>query len=603
MRVSEGTLTEIKSSTDIVDLVSGYIQLQKRGKTFLGLCPFHEDRTPSFDVDPERQRYRCWSCGQHGDVFQFLIEHEKISFVEAVEMLAERAGIRIENQDDSTTALGRSKKTDLYAVLSWSRELFKRFLHAPQAERARTYLKDRGFTEETIEGFHLGAAPVSPDFLRVMARKNSVSEQHLLEAGLLQESERGGLYEPFRNRVLFPIHDPLGRVIGYGGRVLDDSKPKYRNSPETAIFQKRKNLFGLDVAKKSRDDGLPIALVEGYTDAIMAHQAGFPRVVAGLGTALTEGQARLVRRYSSRICLLYDGDESGRKAVEAGTEVCLRAGLQVLVSWLPAGSDPCDLIRAEGAEGFQNLLLRARDYFDDRLDNAGNLPERERAELAAKLLNKVRCVEDVLIRDAMTRRIAEELKLTESAVRGWLDQRRDGAPARRSRQAPLPARERTSPAEIAGRDLLKEALFFPHLARAVSETLEAEDFPTRPQRLVYEAILRNLAAGSIGSEVGDPETRKPVGPDEIPLLLEEPDARALAHALLADPSISGEEATLRVEANLAYFTKQKTERELAQNRLELHRVLSEEGDDHEKDRVMLEYLDRLRQKAGKSADG
>ncbi len=583
MRVAEGTLAEIKAATDIVDLISSYLQLQKKGKSFLSLCPFHDDSNPSFDVDPERQRYRCWSCGQHGDVFQFLIEQEKISFMEAAELLAERAGIQFQPAaPDSGNHLSSGDKKHVLAVLTWSRDLFSKVLASPLGKGASEYFENRGFSPKIIESFRLGFCPEGFEFLRDMARRNSVPEELLLKAGLLQKSERGSLYEPFRNRVMFPIHDVLGRVIGFGGRVLDDSKPKYRNSPETSVFQKRRNLFALEQAKKATADGQPLVVVEGYTDVLMAHQAGFCGVVAGLGTALTEGQARLLRRYSTQVVLLYDGDESGKKAVDGAAEVCLAVGLEVRVAWLPQGQDPCDVIRSEGEEGFRRRVEGARDYFDDLFDGADRLSERERATLAAKCLDKVRCVEDLLVRDALTRRVADELSLSESAVRGWLIQRKDGMAERRKQAAQGEVVKRQSPQELAGLALLREALNFTQQAITIVDSLQSTELPTRAQRLIFEAVRTNLEQG--GSRKGD----------DVTLMIEDPEARTLAHLLLADEPVSDDESRERVTASIEYFRRQRAENDLARSRTELNRVLNEDGDEGKRDGVLGDYLDRLR---------
>jgi DNA primase len=325
--------------------------------------------------------------------------------------------------------------------------------------------------------------------------------------------------------------------------------------------------------------------MEGYTDVMMCHQAGLSRAIGCLGTALTLEQAKLIRRYTRSVCLFYDGDKSGRAAVEAGTENCLRAGLQVLVASPPDGLDPCDLVCEQGAGALEEVVSGARDYFVDRLDVSG-LDERQRAELAASLLGKINCIDDVLLVDALVPQIASRLQLREAAVRTWLKQ----GDARRRPVGDGVTPERKAPSsrrEIAGRELLREALHFPHLAEIIRREMDSGELEDLGQRLLFEAIVK-VAEGTT-----------PPGNDDVTLLLEDTDARRLAHRLLGEPAGEASTAEERVQASLEFLRRDRAGRELSDERARVLQTLGEEGDEGEKDRVMTDYLDRLREEAGR----
>jgi DNA primase len=348
---------QIRDAIDIVDLVGSYLTLRRAGATFKALCPFHEEKTPSFTVNPGRQIFKCFGCGAGGDVFKFVQMRENVDFGESRRILAERAGIELERHAPSGPA--GAGKTELARANDWARRVFRKNYEGSGGEEARKYVEKRGISPEMVEAFGLGLAVDSYDSLIRQAGLSKVDLKLLLAAGLVKESPRGGYYDTFRNRLIFPIVDTNDRVIGFGGRTLADDPAKYLNSPATALFDKGTSLFGLDRGRQAIAAAGRVIVVEGYTDCIMAHQHGFNETVATLGTAMTEAHARLLRRYTDRVILLFDSDEAGQRAADRALAVTVTVGLDVSLTRVPEGKDPCDYLLSAGKSGFSEVLNRA----------------------------------------------------------------------------------------------------------------------------------------------------------------------------------------------------------------------------------------------------
>lgn len=348
---------QIRDAIDIVDLVGSSISLRRAGSAFKGLCPFHEEKTPSFTVNPARQIFKCFGCGAGGDVFKFVQLRENVDFTEARRILAERAGISLETHSGPGPA--GPGKTDLARVCDWARGVFRRNYEGSGGEHVRAYVAKRGISPEMVEAFGLGLAVDSYDSLMRQADLSKVDHKLLLAAGLVKESQRGGYYDTFRNRLMFPIVDTNSRVLGFGGRTLGEDPAKYLNTPATALFDKGTNLFGLDRARQAIVDKGRAIVVEGYTDCIMAHQHGFCETVATLGTAMTEAHARLLRRFTDRVILLFDSDEAGQRAADRALAVTVTVGLDVALTRVPEGKDPCDYLLSAGETGFSGVLNEA----------------------------------------------------------------------------------------------------------------------------------------------------------------------------------------------------------------------------------------------------
>ncbi len=362
MYYSDELIEEVRTRNDIVDVISGYVRLQRKGSNYFGLCPFHNEKSPSFSVSRQKQMYYCFGCGAGGNVFTFLMEYENFSFMEAVKFLADRAGIELPQQEYSKEA---KEKADLKAsILEVNKTAAKYFyvqLKSERGEQAYTYLKDRGLSDETITAFGLGYSNKFSDDLYKYLRGKGYSEELIRQAGLVNTDERSGVYDKFWNRVIFPIMDVNSRVIGFGGRVMGDAKPKYLNSPETAVFDKSRNLYGLNRARTSRKPYF--LLCEGYMDVISLHQAGFTNAVASLGTALTPGHASLIKRYVREVYLTYDSDEAGTKAALRAVPILKEAGISAKVIRMDPYKDPDEFIKNLGAEEYEARIEKARNGF------------------------------------------------------------------------------------------------------------------------------------------------------------------------------------------------------------------------------------------------
>ena len=369
MRYSDDIIEEVRSKNDIVDVVSQYVKLTRRGSSYFGLCPFHNEKTPSFSVTPGKQMYYCFGCGAGGNVFNFIMEYENFTFGEALKYLADRAGVELPKIEYSKEV--REKAKEKSELLEYYYQL-----RTEKGAAGYQYLSGRGLTEETMRSFGLGYSDKFSDGLYRYLKSKGYKDDRLRESGLFNVDERHGMYDKFWNRVIFPIMDVNNRVIGFGGRVMGDGKPKYLNSPETKIFDKSRNLYGLNVARKTRKNY--IILCEGYMDVISMHQAGFTNAVASLGTALTSGHASLLKRYTQEVLLLYDSDEAGVRAALRGIPILREAGVNSRVVDLKPYKDPDEFIKNMGAEAFEDRLNRASDSFMFRVRVAeGEFPMEE----------------------------------------------------------------------------------------------------------------------------------------------------------------------------------------------------------------------------------
>lgn len=371
MRYSDDIIEEVRSKNDIVDVVSQYVRLTKKGNSYFGLCPFHNEKTPSFSVTPGKQMYYCFGCGAGGNVFNFIMEYENYTFGEALKHLADRAGVELPKIEYSREV--RQKAQEKAELLEINKQAAQYFYYQLRTEKGQTgldYLKNRGLSEETMRKFGLGYSDRAGGGLYLYLKAKGYPDDRLRESGLFNVDERHGMYDKFWNRVIFPIMDVNNRVIGFGGRVMGDAKPKYLNSPETKIFDKSRNLYGLNIARTTRKKYL--ILCEGYMDVISMHQAGFTNAVASLGTALTSGHASLLKRYTQEVLLLYDSDEAGIRAALRGIPILREAGVNSRVVSLKPYKDPDEFIRNMGPEAFEQRLEEARDSFLFRVEVAEN---------------------------------------------------------------------------------------------------------------------------------------------------------------------------------------------------------------------------------------
>jgi len=423
LQIPEEVIEKIKEQNDIVDIISENVRLKKAGKNYMGLCPFHNDKSPSFSVSSEKQIYKCFSCGEAGNVLTFIMKYKKLAFLEAAKYLADKASIplQIEGQENSRIS---KKKELLYKVNVDAARYY--FANLQNFKIAKEYFLKRGMKEETIKRFGLGYSHDSWKGIINFLRTKGYKDDLLLEAGLISKNEKtGNVYDRFRNRVMFPVFDVKGKVIGFGGRVLDDSKPKYLNSPETMIFQKGINLYGLNFAVKNGLQEDYIIIVEGYMDLISLHQYGITNAVASLGTALTVNQARLLKRHVSKVIISYDADLAGQTATLRGLEILRNAGFDVKVLTVPEGKDPDEFVRNNGKEAFLRLAKEALpliEYKIKKVADGVNLKDGndlvKYGEKFADILVDLNPVE----KDVYIKKISEETSIKEQALYDLLSQ-------------------------------------------------------------------------------------------------------------------------------------------------------------------------------------
>jgi len=422
MKIPEEKINEVKEATDIVDVISQYVPLKRKGNSYFGLCPFHQEKTPSFHVDPVKAFYHCFGCGEGGNVFSFIMKMDRVSFPEAVQSLARKANIELPKIEEDSEA---SRETEaLYHVNRMAAEFFRECLLKTKAgQKAEEYISNRGFESEITEKFLIGYAPNRWDGLILKAERESVSMENLEKAGLIIPRRDGsGFYDRFRGRLMFPVLNTSGRVVGFGGRALKEDKrtPKYINSPETRIYRKSHILYGLYQSRDGIRQKDQVIFVEGYTDLMRLHQFGFVYGVATSGTALTEGQARLVSRYTRNVLLVYDGDSAGFGAAVRGADVLLASGLHVQVCPLPPGSDPDTFLKENGGKAFQQTLSGAKTLVEFQLSQQKKKQKlktpSDKSQAATDLLETIGKIRDPMERQLMVRELAENLGIDEALL-------------------------------------------------------------------------------------------------------------------------------------------------------------------------------------------
>jgi len=517
----------IKEANDIVDVVGSYINLRPAGPTFKGLCPFHDDQRPSFDVDPRRQRYKCWACGAYGDVIKFVQEFEHIEFLEARELLARRAGITLENHKKNPQEPSRASMLD---VMRWAQAQFQEsLLETPQAETARKYLGERRLTGESVRKFGLGYAPDSWDWLAGRAMNDGMPADLLETVGLIAKRNEGrGYYDRFRDRVIFPIRDLRGQTVGFGGRILptspqlqrDNPPPKYYNSAETPLFSKSDQLYGIDVAREAATKAGCLAIVEGYTDVMMAHQHGVCHVVATMGTALNARHIKKIRNLVQRVVLVFDADAGGETGIGRALEVFVNQDLDLRVATLPEGLDPCDLLSAQGPAPFREALEQAVDVFEYKLQRVwareasqGLEGQRRASDQMLTILAATPQERSVKL-ELMINRIAHRLNLKEETLwkrlRELRERRTDAGRAdtdRWERGQPLTpapslqggegrlAEERSAPAAPYERELLELLLADASLVARASAEVTLDEVEHPGLRTILDGLYRLHAEG------------------------------------------------------------------------------------------------------------
>ncbi|MCR5201988.1 MAG: DNA primase [Lachnospiraceae bacterium] len=504
--ISPETKEEILNRIDIVDIIGSSVNLKRTGSTFTGLCPFHNEKTPSFSVNPNLQIYKCFGCNASGNVITFLMDYEKMTYIEAMEYLAERAGVTIDNKGKKGPSHSQDEKEKLMEINKQAALFYYKKLKSEEGSIGYKYFKERGLSDETIRHFGLGFSGKSSGELYSLLKGQGYNDKLLEESGLFKFEEKG-VYEKFWNRVMFPIMDRRNHVIGFGGRVMSDVKPKYLNSPENMIFLKRKNLFGLNYALKSRKKYY--ILCEGYMDVIALHQAGFDSAVASLGTAFTEEQAQIMKRFVNEVLLTYDSDEAGVRAAMRAIPILRNQGLSARVINLEPYKDPDEFIKAEGSEAFEERIKKAKNGFifqAEVIKSRYNLTDPDERTRFINEISELICdVPDEIARDSYIKTSSTEyaidLNMLKRSVTAGL-QKREG----RVRKSVKTLEERKSEAEQKKKEtginksyaliiswLIKE----PKDYEFISKWIGPEDFINEDYKVIAEKIFDGIKNGNL----------------------------------------------------------------------------------------------------------
>lgn len=414
----EEIIEEIRVNNDIVEVVSEYVKLDKKGKDYFGLCPFHKEKTPSFSVVPSKQIFYCFGCGKGGNVFQFVMNIENLDYAETIKHLADRARIQLPEGDSREDMEKARLKQKLLQINTEAARYFHSQLKAPQHRNAAEYLSKRGISENTIRKFGIGYCPEEWDSLFRHFQEKGYARDELLHSGLVLPSKNGGCYDRFRHRVMFPIFDIRGNVIGFGGRVMDGSHPKYMNSPETLVYNKGRHLFAMNFAKNAGDKKLVV--VEGYMDAISLHQYGIQNAVASLGTALTEGQGRMLKKYAEEIIISYDADTAGQAATMRGLDLLNELGCSVKVLQVPDGKDPDEFIRKHGPDEFRRLIDNSISLVEYKIKVLKNQIDTSNTDGKINFLNRSTAVlakiDNRVEREMHVKKLAKDYEISEESI-------------------------------------------------------------------------------------------------------------------------------------------------------------------------------------------
>ena len=417
-RYSDEIIDDVRQSNDIVDVISQYVRLKRSGRNYFGLCPFHNEKSPSFSVSPEKQIFHCFGCGVGGNVFTFLTKIEGINFVEAVQLLAERANIQLPTLENNVDSAKEALKAKVYKVNEFTAKYYHENLYRPESKMAQEYIKKRKLSNETLKAFQIGFSGKFDELYREL-KKQGFEDREILESGLVNKNERGQYIDRYRNRLMFPICDARGRVIAFGGRVLDDSKPKYINSPENIVYSKGRHLYGLNVAKKY-DIKKRLLIVEGYMDVVSLHQRDIHNVVASLGTALTQQQGYLLRNNTEQIILSYDSDEAGQTAKVRAMEILQNMGCDIRVLQMEGAKDPDEYVIKYGNARFQNLVDKAISVIEFKVKILRQSLNLESTNDKIKFLNEIAKliskIDNSMEREVYIEKIAKEYDVSKEAI-------------------------------------------------------------------------------------------------------------------------------------------------------------------------------------------
>ncbi len=545
--IPQNKIDEIREGCDIADVISDYVKLQPSGRNFKALSPFTREKTPSFVVSPEKQIYKCFSSGKGGNVFTFIMEMEKVSFPEAVEIVAKRSGVDISNYVKGPAAPDQTERT-AHETLKWAARLFNRLLNSSDGKQGLGYLvTKRGLTQKTINSFGLGLAPDQWEYLLSHAERSSISLDQLVSTGLVYHNrKKNSHYDYFRNRIMFPIFSIGGQVIGFGGRTLSNDKntPKYLNSPESPVFDKSKVLYGLHAAKETiRKQGLAI-LVEGYMDVLALHQAGLDNTVASCGTSLTHEQAKILRRYTENVLFVYDGDEAGLRSMLSGIDILVARGLTPWIAPLPDSEDPDSLVSKKGKEGFLQFIESSRESFTDfqlsfyRTQGSFDRPEKK-SHAVREILKTITLVPDTARKEFYLQDLEQKVGISLPVLKQIIAEEKTGTRySKRSNQneeSAEPSPVQNSPLSVLEKTFIKALLESTWYGNEVLEFCASHEALLKLSNPAAAYILQHLIRRHREKQEKS-EAYLDITTEISSIAL--PEARDLASGLLIDPPVS-----------------------------------------------------------------
>lgn len=560
MPFDAGVVAEIQAKVDLLAYVSQYVTLKKRGREYLGLCPFHAEKTPSFSLNADKQLWHCYGCDAGGDLIKFVQRYENVDFQSALRMLAQRAGVEL--RESKGEGRRRSEREAIYEANAVAAAYFAAELRKSRA--ALDYLKGRGVTAETAQKFGIGFAPDSWDGFVAAARKGGIELELAARAGLVRARAQGdGYYDFFRNRLMFPVHNLTGEVMAFGGRALGDETPKYINTPSTAAYTKGHHVYALDVARRAAAAEGALIVVEGYIDAIALHQAGFANAVASLGTAFALEQARELRRVAPNVYLSFDGDKAGVAATTRSIDMLVDEGLTVEVVALPAGKDPDEIVRSEGAQRFRALLDASVPWKDFKLELAFRQAAAAKfvnpSDIAREVMKVVAQERDPIVRDRYVKTVARKLDISESALRR-IERGEAGVPrATGQRPARRPFEQIRAPS--AERELVQLLIVRPALLERAASHIRADDFDDEAMADAFRHLSANVA-------------RLVEGMNPLTLFTDDALGADLSRLALASPPLTIEEDEIRLERLIERFDRKRKERRLSTIDDELNGLLT-----------------------------
>lgn len=495
--ISKDVIQKVKESNDILDVISERVNLKRSGRYYMGLCPFHNEKSPSFTVTPNKQIYKCFGCGEAGNVITFVMKTKNLPFVDAVQLLADRANIEVTYENGEV--FQKDEKEELYKINVDAARYF--FNNLRKNKKALNYLKDRGLLQRTINNFGIGYAEDKWDGILDYLKKKGYTELDMLSAGLIIKGDKGNIYDRFRNRIMYPVFDYRGRVIGFGGRVLDNSKPKYLNSPETYVFKKGTNLYGMNFAINNNKNNT-FVIVEGYMDCIALHQCGIKSAVASLGTSLTTNQAKLLKRYANRVIIAYDADLAGQKATKRGLDVLKEQDIDVRVLMMPKGEDPDDFIKKSGKEAFLKLMDNSVQLIDYKLKKALEGVNLKYPQGVVKYVKRaIDILKDLepIEREIYIKRLSEETKLKSQVLYDLLNnklQRYADNNTNVNIEEILRNKLYIEPSYVkAGRVLIKSIIESEIIKDYVFQNIEVDEFILKSHRDIINIVLENYDLG------------------------------------------------------------------------------------------------------------